>query len=163
MLQLVAMVGLTDRISPSFDRLRIVNRYGLFAVMTTSRPEIIIEGSNDGEEWKGYEFKFKPGDVNRAPRWVAPYQPRLDWQMWFAALGPYQTTPWFEGLILRLLEGSPDVLRLFESNPFPDQPPRFVRASVYDYHFSDRVTRRATAAWWEREYLGAYFPPVSLR
>ena len=140
------------------DRYQIVNRYGLFAVMTTSRPEIVIEGSNDGDEWQAYEFGFKPGDLNRAPRWVAPYHPRLDWQMWFAALGRYSENPWFESLMIRLLEGSPEVLGLFQVNPFPDKPPRFVRALVYDYHFSDGGN-----AWWRRELLGEYFPPVSLR
>ena len=163
LLQLLAMVGVIRRIPIPFQRFQIVNRYGLFAVMTTSRSEIIIEGSNDGQEWKAYDFRFKPGDVNRAPRWAAPYQPRLDWQMWFAALGSYQDSPWFEALILRLLEGSPDVLGLLDKNPFPDKPPRFVRAVAYDYHFSDPATRRATGAWWSRQSLGTYFPEVSLR
>jgi hypothetical protein len=138
----------------SLRQYQIVNRYGLFAVMTTSRPEIMIEGSNDGEQWKEYEFRYKPG-----PGWVAPYQPRLDWQMWFAALGSYQENPWFEALMIRLLEGSPDVLGLFQTNPFPGKPPRFVRALVYDYHFS----RPGSKDWWTRTLLGTYFPAVSLR
>jgi hypothetical protein len=95
-----------------FPSLAIVNRYGLFAVMTTSRPEIVIEGSDDGVDWKPYEFKFKAGDVHRPLRWVAPYQPRLDWQMWFAALTRQENVPWFSGLMQRLLEGSPHVLDL---------------------------------------------------
>jgi hypothetical protein len=163
LVQLFSMVGWMDRIPIPFQRFQIVNRYGLFAVMTTSRTEIIIEGSNDGQEWKPYEFRYKPGDSNRPPRWVAPYQPRLDWQMWFAALGSYQDSPWFEALILRLLEGSPDVLALLDKNPFPDKPPRFLRAVAYDYHFSDPATRRATGAWWTRQQFGTYFPEVSLR
>lgn len=157
------VLGITDEIPSSLRRFQIINRYGLFAVMTTSRPEIIIEGSNDGQDWQAYEFKFKPGDVNRRPRWVAPHQPRLDWQMWFAALGTYRDSPWFEGLMVRLLEGAPDVLSLLQTNPFPDKPPRFVRALVYDYHFSDASTRRATGTWWTRQQLGDYFPAVSLR
>ena len=104
--------------------------------MTTTRPEIIIEGSDDGENWKPYEFRYKPGNLYRAPRWIQPFQPRLDWQMWFAALGNYQTNPWFPGLMVRLLEGSPDVLRLLGDNPFPGRPPRFVRAELFEYSFT---------------------------
>jgi hypothetical protein len=145
------------------ETFHIVNRYGLFAVMTTSRPEIIIEGSDDGQNWKAYEFKYKPGDVNRHLPWVAPHQPRLDWQMWFAALSNYQNNPWFPQLLRRLLEGSPEVLRLLAVNPFPTKPPRLVRATTYDYQFSDAPTRRKTGAIWTRRYLGEYFPVVSLR
>ncbi len=141
----------------------VVNPYGLFAVMTTSREEIVVEGSDDGEHWTDFNFKFKPGDPQQAPRWVAPYQPRLDWQMWFAALSDYKNTPWFSQFMLRLLEGSPDVLALLKDGPFQDHPPRFVRARVYEYHFSDSQTRRTTGAWWSRQYLGIYFPAVSLR
>jgi hypothetical protein len=145
------------------EEARVVNHYGLFAVMTTSRPEIVIEGSDDSENWKAYEFKFKPGDVMRAPRWVAPHQPRLDWQMWFAALSSAQQMPWFSGLMLRVLQGSPAVVPLFRHNPFPDQPPKFVRAVVYDYHFTSPEERRLTGAWWTRRYAGIYFPVVSVR
>jgi len=141
---------------------RVVNRYGLFAIMTTSRPEIVIEGSDGGEHWLPYEFKFKPGDVTHPPRWVAPHQPRLDWQMWFAALSTAQQTPWFSNLMLRLLQGSPDVLGLLKTNPFPNAPPRSVRAVVYDYHFSDAAERRLTGAWWTRRYAGVYFRPASI-
>ncbi len=143
--------------------LQIVNTYGLFAVMTTQRIEIILEGSADGQTWKPYEFKYKPGDVNGAPAWVAPHQPRLDWQMWFAALGNYQSNPWFISLALRLLEGSPDVEALLGSNPFPNQPPRYIRAVAYEYTFTDRDTRRRTGAWWKREPRGLYLPAVGLR
>jgi hypothetical protein len=145
------------------ETLHVVNRYGLFAVMTTSRPEIVIEGSDDAENWKAYEFPYKPGDVNRHLPWVAPYQPRLDWQMWFAALSNYQNNPWLAQVLLKLLEGSPDVLKLLATNPFPNKPPRFVRARTYDYHFSDAPTRRRTGAIWTRTELGEYFPAVSLR
>ncbi len=141
----------------------VVNRYGLFAVMTTSRSEIVIEGSDDGTNWKAYEFKFKPGDVTARPKWIAPFQPRLDWQMWFAALSTASQTPWFSSLMLRLLEGSPEVLPLLKTNPFPNGPPKMLRAVVYDYHFSDPRTRASTGAWWRREYLGTYFPAVSLK
>jgi hypothetical protein len=145
------------------ESFQLVNRYGLFAVMTTSRKEIIIEGSNDGSEWQPYEFKYKPGDVNRRLPWVAPYQPRLDWQMWFAALSNQQSNPWFQRLMLRLLEGRAEVARLLARNPFPDRPPKFVRAITYEYHFTDWATRRKTGAIWTRTPAEDYFPAVSLR
>jgi hypothetical protein len=141
---------------------RTFNSYGLFAVMTTSRPEIIIEGSNDGVAWLPYEFKYKPGDVKRRPRFVEPHQPRLDWQMWFAALGSYRQNPWLVIFCLRLLEGSRPVLALLEANPFPHAPPRYIRAVVYEYRFTDFATRRRTGAWWRREEKGLYLPPISL-
>jgi len=141
----------------------LVNSYGLFRVMTTSRLEIVIEGSNDGQTWQAYEFKFKPGDLARRPPWVAPYQPRLDWQMWFAALGTYQQNPWFSNFMIRLLEGSPEVTALLEKNPFSNRPPRYVRALIYEYRFTDFTTHRATGDWWRRENKGTYFPEVSLR
>jgi predicted DCC family thiol-disulfide oxidoreductase YuxK len=143
--------------------LQIVNTYGLFAVMTTQRIEIIVEGSADGENWRPYEFKYKPGGLDRAPGWVAPHQPRLDWQMWFAALSNYQTNPWFVNLTLRLLEGSPEVAGLLGTNPFPNQPPRYVRATAYEYNFTDWQTHRRTGAWWRRELHGSYLPAVGLR
>lgn len=142
---------------------RIVNTYGLFAVMTTTRPEIIIQGSNDGVSWRDYEFKYKPEDLNKRPQWVAPYQPRLDWQMWFAALSSYRSNPWFENLMLRLLQGSKPVLRLLAKNPFPGAPPRYVRALVYDYSFTGFAERRGTGDWWQRKLLGEYFPVAALR
>jgi predicted DCC family thiol-disulfide oxidoreductase YuxK len=145
------------------EPVRIVNGYGLFAVMTTSRPEIIIEGSNDGETWLAYEFKFKAGDPHRAPRWVEPCQPRLDWQMWFAALGDYRNSPWFSHLMLRLLQGSPPVLGLLERNPFPQSPPNYLRALIYDYQFTTWTERRAQGTWWNRRLMGDHFPAVSLK
>jgi hypothetical protein len=141
----------------------IVNSYGLFAVMTTTRPEIIIEGSNDGTIWLPYEFRYKPGDLTRAPIWVQPHQPRLDWQMWFAALGNYQTDPWILNFLTRLLEGQPEVLNLMRHNPFPGAPPRYVRAMVYDYRFTTLAEKRASGDWWKRDVKQRYVPPVSLR
>ena len=142
--------------------LMIVNPYGLFAVMTTSRPEIVIEGSADGQVWREYVFRFKPGPVTRRARWSIPHQPRLDWQMWFAALGDLRDNPWFVSLMRRLLEGSPPVLALLEADPFPDRPPKYVRAQLYDYRFADSSTRAATGQWWVRRLDGLYFPQVSL-
>jgi hypothetical protein len=145
------------------EPVRVVNGYGLFALMTTSRLEIILEGSNDGNTWLDYEFKFKAGDPRRAPRWVEPLQPRLDWQMWFAALGDYRSSPWFRHLMLRLLEGSAPVLALLERNPFPQSPPKYVRALIYDYHFTTWSERRTQGEWWHRHLLGSYFPAVTLK
>ncbi len=142
--------------------LRTLNSYGLFAVMTTERHEIIVEGSNDGVSWLPYEFKYKPGEVNHRPAFVAPHQPRLDWQMWFAALGDYRQNPWFVNFCDRLLQGSPEVLVLLDKNPFPDHPPRLVRARLYDYHFTDPAGRSVMGAWWKREFIGEYLPPISL-
>ena len=141
----------------------LANTYGLFAVMTTSRIEIVVEGSNDGQVWQAYDFAYKPGNVARCPTWVAPYQPRLDWQMWFAALGTYQENRWFSNFMIRLLQGVPEVTTLLATNPFPNGPPRYVRAVAYDYHFTDSSARRATGDSWRREREGLYFPEVSLR
>jgi len=141
----------------------VVNSYGLFANMTTMRPEIIVQGSMDGQSWQDYEFRYKPGDPKREPRYVAPYQPRLDWQMWFAALGSYQENPFFVNLIVRLLEARPEVLALLERAPFGRDRPRYMRAVVYEYKFSDWATFSKTRAWWTREYRGIYFPAVSAR
>ena len=146
-----------DKIEP----FRSVNSYGLFADMTTFRHEIIVQGSNDGMTWLDYEFRWKPGDPGRRPLFVAPHQPRLDWQMWFAALGTYQRNPWFAVFLRRLLEGSPDVVALLERNPFPDAPPRQIRAVLYDYHFTDFAGRSKEHFWWRREYLGPYSPTIS--
>jgi predicted DCC family thiol-disulfide oxidoreductase YuxK len=139
------------------------NAYGLFAVMTTTRPEIILEGSADGVNWKAYEFKYKAGDLGRRPEFVAPHQPRLDWQMWFAALGDYRRNPWLINFCVRLLQGSPEAISLLEQNPFPDAPPRYVRAQLYEYHFTTFAQRRETGEWWRREFKGEYLPALSLR
>ncbi|MGB9476107.1 MAG: lipase maturation factor family protein [Candidatus Udaeobacter sp.] len=140
---------------------RIVNGYGLFRVMTKDRCEIVIEGSRDGVEWTPYEFKWKPGDVKRAPGWCAPHQPRLDWQMWFAALETPEQNPWFIGLIVRLLEGSRDVTGLLAHDPFPDKPPHFIRAMFYRYRFTTSEERGQTGAWWKRQELREYLPTIS--
>lgn len=145
------------------DGVPIVNHYGLFSVMTTERMEIVVEGSRDGRKWKAYEFKWKPGGVKRAPPWVAPHQPRLDWQMWFAALGDYRVNGWFIAFLMRLLQGARPVVKLLGHNPFPGAPPAYLRATLYEYRFTDRKTRRATGAWWTREKRWLYCPVYSLR
>lgn len=157
-----------ERVQP----FHLVNRYGLFARMTTDRPEILIEGSNDGQTWQPYEFKYKPGDLRRAPRWNAPHQPRLDWQMWFAAMEPPEESPWLQGLCIRLLQGTPEVLWLldhdpfghdpFGHDPFGGRPPRYLRATRYNYRFTSLAERRATGAYWQRSDPQPYIPPVSL-
>jgi predicted DCC family thiol-disulfide oxidoreductase YuxK len=140
------------------DPLRSINPYGLFAVMTTRRPEIIVEGSNDGATWKAYAFPYKAGDPARRPPIVVLHMPRLDWQMWFAALRP--PPPWFYDFAYRLLHGSKPVLALLEHNPFPNAPPRYLRTRVYDYRFTR--PRTGTADWWRREPLAPYAPILTL-
>ncbi|MGA2185969.1 MAG: lipase maturation factor family protein [Bryobacteraceae bacterium] len=150
------------------EPLGIVNSYGLFAVMTTTRPEIVIQGSNDGTTWVDYSFRYKPGDLRRGLPLVAPHQPRLDWQMWFAALGgQYQNNDgqgndWFLNLMVRLLQGSPEVTRLFERTPFGRTPPRYVRALLYEYRFTSLAERRVAGDLWRRDLRGLYFPAISL-
>jgi len=134
------------------------NNYGLFSVMTTERREINIEGSSDGETWKPYAFRYKPGPLDRAPVWVAPHQPRLDWQMWFAALGDYRRNDWLANLMTRLLQGERTVLALMEKNPFEDEPPKQVRAVIYRYEFTDPEERHATGNWWKRSDRFLYAP-----
>ena len=131
--------------------------------MTISRQEIVVEGSMDGESWAAYSFPYKPGDPARAPRWAAPHQPRLDWQMWFAALGNYRENPWFVNFAVKLLEGSAEVRGLLESDPFGGRVPQYVRAVVYEYGFTDADERRKTGHWWKREATGTYLPPVGLK
>ncbi len=157
-----ADLPLVGWLSAAVSPLLIVNPYGLFAVMTTTRPEIVIEGSQDGQAWREYVFRYQPGPLTRPAPWNIPHQPRLDWQMWFAALDNTAVDPWFQNLLLRLLEGSPPVLALFDANPFPDHPPRFVRAKLYDYRFADPAVHAATGQWWVRRLDGLYFPAVSL-
>ncbi len=143
--------------------LRSWNSYGLFRVMTRPRYEIIVEGSQDGETWLPYVFKYKPGPLGRRPGFVEPHQPRLDWQMWFEALRPAGAgvSPWFGQFCLRLMEGSPTVLDLVQENPFPDTPPRYLRARRFEYHFTTPAEKRLTGNWWKREPKGLVLPPVS--
>lgn len=137
-----------------------INGYGLFAVMTKKRMEIVVEGSNNGYQWFPYEFKWKPGLLNAKPRYVAPHQPRLDWQMWFAALGDFREHPWFINFLMRLLEGSPQVLDLLKSNPFPDRPPRYIHALFYRYQFTNFAEKDKSGEWWKREKRGLYAPEM---
>jgi hypothetical protein len=148
-------------LQPSFiNPFEIVNPYGLFAVMTTSRIELIVEGSNDGLNWKPYSFRYKPGDISRGLPVVAPYQPRLDWQMWFAALGRPDQNPWVRSLVYRLLAGQTEVLELLEPPPFP-KPPRQIRIEAYSYTFTPRHPRFSSPIW-QRTHLGSWLASASL-
>ncbi|QPJ66488.1 MAG: DUF393 domain-containing protein [Candidatus Nitrohelix vancouverensis] len=140
-----------------------INSYGLFAWMTTLRREIVIQGSRDGKEWLDYTFKWKPGALDEAPRFVAPHQPRLDWQMWFAALGNYKRNFWLLRMMDQMLKGSQPVLGLFADNPFPERPPRYLRAVLFDYKFTDWETKSREGKWWKRERLGLYAPVLESR
>jgi hypothetical protein len=142
----------------ALDPFRIANRYGLFAVMTRGRYEIEFQGSNDGQTWVAYPFRYKPQDPSERPGIYAPYQPRFDWNLWFASLGS-----WRENLIVpsteeRLLAGSPDVLALFAGNPFPQAPPQQLRAVLWQYWFTTLEEKRATGVWWKRKLIGLYAP-----
>ncbi|MGB5701404.1 MAG: lipase maturation factor family protein [Polyangiales bacterium] len=134
------------------------NNYGLFALMTTERSEIELEGTLDGEAWTPYRFSYKPGALDRAPPWIAPHQPRLDWQMWFAALGDARRNPWLGNLMQRLLQGEPTVLRLMGSNPFEAQPPKQIRAVIYRYEPTTLAEREASGNWWKRDDRALYAP-----
>ncbi len=134
------------------------NNYGLFAVMTTERREIELEGTLDGQTWTPYEFSYKPGALDRAPPFVAPHQPRLDWQMWFAALGDARRNPWLGNLMQRLLQAEPAVVRLMGADPFEDEPPKQIRALIYTYEPTTREERSATGHWWKRRDRALYAP-----
>lgn len=141
---------------------RLANGYGVFAVITTTRPEILIEGTRDGVHWLPYELPAKPGALQRRPDFVAPWQPRLDWQLWFAALAGYERSPWMQNLLARLLENSPSVKSLFRQTPFGELPPLQIRAVLFDYQFTTWIERQNNRAWWKRELVGAYSPTLAL-
>lgn len=135
----------------------VVNNYGPFAVMTTKRHELIVEGSNDGEHWLEYGFKYKPGAPDKPLSWNIPHQPRLDWQLWFAALSPPESLAWFGNFMQRLKTGAPAVLSLLAENPFPNAPPAHLRALLYRYTFLTPEEHSATGLVWHREKLGIYY------
>jgi len=138
----------------------IVQNYGPFAVMMTTRHEIVIEGSSDGKSWKEYQFAFKPGNTSTRPAWATPHQPRLDWQMWFAALSQAERNPWFQNLLYRLLLNSESVTDLLASNPFQESPPVLIRALFYEYQFSSPREKKSSGQWWNRQMVAEYYPPV---
>jgi uncharacterized membrane protein YphA (DoxX/SURF4 family) len=140
---------------------RIANSYGLFGRMTWARYEIEFQGSNDGANWVVYPFRYKPQNLNEAPGIYAPYQPRFEWNLWFAALGTWRENPFVIRTEEQLLLNTPDVLALFRSNPFAQAPPKLVRSVVWQYWFTDRATKRATGQWWRREFRGLYAPTLA--
>lgn len=141
----------------------LVNRYGLFAIMTTKRYEIVIEGSEDGKIWKEYLCRYKPSEITRRPRRISPYQPRIDWQMWFLPFGHFEGEGWFQQFLYHLLKGTPEVLKLLRFNPFPHTPPTYIRALMYDYQFSTRKQKKEKGWWWQRDLLGLYSPVMALK
>jgi Lipase maturation factor len=162
------LIARRQLMNASFDPLRLVNTYGAFGAITRVRREVVLEGTDDpapgpATVWKAYQFKAKPGDPHRRPRQVAPYHLRLDWLAWFAAMSSAAAHPWLLTLAVRLLEGDRATRKLLgRPDPFPDRPPALVRARLYRYRFTTPAERRSTGAWWSRELLGEYLPPLRL-
>jgi hypothetical protein len=144
----------------ALDPFRFANQYGLFANMTHERYEIEFQGSTDGQAWTPYQFRYKPQDVRQAPGIYAPYQPRFEWDLWFASLGHWRNYLWVVQTEERLLRNEPDVLALFAGNPFASAPPKQVRAVIWQYWFTDRSSKRKEGTWWRRQLLGVYAPMV---
>jgi lipase maturation factor 1 len=144
----------------ALEPFRIADLYGLFAVMTRGRYEIEFQGSTDGQNWVIYPFRFKPQDPSKAPGIYAPYQPRFDWNLWFASLGEWRSNPIVPRTEMRLLGGNADVLALFAGNPFPHEPPRQVRAVLWQYWFTTMTEKRTQGLWWRRELQGLYAPTL---
>jgi Lipase maturation factor len=153
-------VGLPTTPVALLEPLRIANRYGLFAMMTRGRYEIEFQGSNDGQTWTSYPFRFKPQDPAKAPGIYAPYQPRFDWNLWFASLSNWRQEPIVWRTERSLLHGDSDVLALFAGNPFSTNPPKQIRAVLWQYWFTTPSEKRATGMWWRRQYLGLYAPTL---
>jgi hypothetical protein len=161
------LVARRQLMNASFDPLRLVNTYGAFGAITRVRREVVLEGTDDpapgpATVWREYQFKAKPGDPRRRPRQVAPYHLRLDWLLWFAAMSPPAAHPWLVTLVTRLLEHDKATLALLGPDPFPDRPPALVRARLYRYRFTTPAERRQTGAWWSRDLVGEYLPPLRL-
>lgn len=161
------MLSPGQAMNESFNPLHLVDTYGAFGSITRTRNEVIVEGTADtalspATQWREYGFRAKPGELDRRPPQVAPYHLRLGWLVWFAAMGGYQDNPWFVHFVAKLLQGDADTLSLLRSNPFPGKPPHFIRAMLYEYHFTSPDERRRTGNWWKRTPVGGYFPPVSL-
>ncbi|GAA2247583.1 lipase maturation factor family protein [Kitasatospora cystarginea] len=162
------LVSRRQLMNRSYNRFHLVNAYGAFGSINRIRFEVVVQGTSASElgpgvKWSEYAFKGKPGELRRLPHQFAPYHLRLDWLMWFAAISPVYGRPWFGAFIARLLVNDPDTLRLLRRNPFPDEPPHYVRALLYRYRFTDWRTLRTTGAWWERTPVREYFPPVTYR
>ncbi len=153
------LISPNQAMNASFNPLHIVNTYGAFGSVTRERYQVIVEGTSDSPPtqdtvWREYQFKGQPGDLRGSPPQIAPYHLRLDWLMWFAAMSPYYQHPWFVNFMAKLLEGDEAVLSLLATNPFPDHPPRYVRARLYEYQFTTPGQRRSTGLWWIRQPAG---------
>jgi len=162
------MLSPNQIMNTNYNPLHLVGTYGAFGSITRARYEIVIEGTDESAitpatAWREYSFKGKPGDVTQRPPQIAPYHLRLDWLMWFAAMSGPQDHPWFSPLIVKLLRGDPGILSLMGPNPFPRKPPRFIRAELFEYHFTTPKEKKATGQWWTRRHAGDYFPAVSLK
>jgi len=144
----------------ALEPFRIANRYGLFGIMTRGRYEIEFQGSEDGKTWVAYPFRYKPQELSKPPGIYAPYQPRFDWNLWFASLGSWRDYPIVPRTEVRLLSNDNDVLTLFERNPFPHEPPREVRAVIWQYWFTTMFEKRTQGRWWRRQFLGLYAPTI---
>ena len=159
----------------SYNPLKLVNSYGAFGSMTRERYEVVLEGTLDpfgGEGWKEYGFKAKPGDPSRMPPQIAPYHLRLDWQMWFlpftarvigGEVRVFRQQAWFSNFVVKLLEGDVQTLSLIRENPFPDEPPAYIRARYYRYRYTGWQEKRETGRWWNRELVGNYLNACSLK
>jgi hypothetical protein len=160
----IATWSMAGRVTPSFIALpervlepfRIANGYGLFANMTPARYEIEFQGTRDGTTWIAYPFRYKPQDVREHPGVFAPYQPRFDWNLWFASLASWRQSQWVVLCQMRLMQSSPSVLKLFRDDPFHGAEPVAVRTVLWQYWFTNRATKRATGQWWERRELGPF-------
>jgi hypothetical protein len=161
------MISPRQVMNQSFNPYHLVGTYGAFGGITRVRYEVIVEGTDEAvltpaSKWREYEFKGKPGDPARLPPQVAPYHLRLDWLMWFAAMSDYPQHPWFVHFVAKLLQGDGPTLSLIRSNPFPNKPPHFIRANLYEYHFTTPEEKKKSGHWWKRQLVGGYFPAVSL-
>jgi Lipase maturation factor len=163
----INMLSRRQIMNTSYNPLHLVGTYGAFGSITKTRYEVVVEGTTDSvltpaTQWREYEFKAKPGALSRTPPQIAPYHLRIDWLMWFAAMSTYEDYPWFVNFMAKLLQGDKDVVGLLRGNPFPDHPPKWIRAQLYEYHFTTLDEHRRTGDWWKRTYRQPYFPAVSL-
>jgi hypothetical protein len=161
------MISSNQVMNTAYNRFHLVGSYGAFGSITRLRYEVVVEGTEEtvltpSTKWREYEFRGKPGNPSSIPAQIAPYHLRLDWLMWFAAMGSYDQYPWFVNFVAKLLQNDPPVLGLLKANPFPENPPRFVRAQLYEYRFTTPAEHSHTGLWWNREFIQEYFPPASL-